>query len=482
MRPSLVILLLAALLLPLSGCAPGEAAEGRAERRSLPSPETIQQRGKLVAVTGFNPISYFLYRGEPMGYELELLQAYAEHLGVELEVLVEDDVDAMYDRLRSGEADLLAYRLVSSDLPEGTEDLLLTDALHVTRQVLIQLIPDSLQGREYTDVEPYLVQYPFELIGDTIHVPEATGYARRLDYLMEEIGGDIHIERVSTEIPIENLIRDVSEGRIQYTVASEDIALLNQAYYDNVAVNPALSVWQRVGWGVPQGADALLESVNAWLAAYKDSTGFQQTYRRYFEDRLGYKERVTSEDLVTASGNISSYDALLRGAVGELKTGWDWRLLAAQMFQESRFDPTARSWAGAQGLMQLMPATAREFGVSNANDPEDNIAGAVRFLNWLHDYWDEVITDPEERTKFVLASYNTGHGHVEDARRLTEKFGKNANAWEDVAFYLLQKSKPEFYQDPVVQYGYCRGLEPVTYVRRILQRFEHYRNFAGEAV
>ncbi len=470
---------LLAALLTLSSCALGDAGRRAESRRApLPTPETIRARGKLVAVTGYNPVSYFLYRGEPLGYEMELLQAYADHLGVDLEIVVEKDVDAMFRRLHNGEADLVAYRLVSTDLRDDLEDVVLTEPLHVTRQVLIQQVPDSLDGREYDDVAPHLVQYPFELIGDTIYVPEGSGYARRLDHLIDEIGGDIYVEKVAADVPIENLIRDVSEGKIRFTVANEDIAQLNQAYYENVAVNPALSVWQRVGWGVPRGADGLLDDVNAWLTAFKDSTAFRDIYRRYFEDRLGFKERLGSEEMAVGKGQISPYDALLRRESDSLRTGWDWRLLAAQMFQESRFDPRARSWAGAQGLMQLMPATARQYGVTNPDDPQNSIAGAIRFINWLDSYWKPLIADPDERVKFVLASYNTGHAHVEDARRLAEKYHKNPNSWEDVAFYLLQKSKPEFYQDEVVQYGYCRGVEPVTYVRRILMRFEHYTNFA----
>jgi membrane-bound lytic murein transglycosylase F len=147
------------------------------------------------------------------------------------------------------------------------------------------------------------------------------------------------------------------------------------------------------------------------------------------------------------------------------------------MYQESRFKPQAQSWAGAQGLMQLMPPTARQFGVRDANDPEDNVRGAVKFIEWLTNYWDDIILDENERLKFILASYNTGHGHVEDARRLAEKYGDDPNLWEEVAYWLLQKSKAEVYNDPVVKYGFARGLEPVLYVRHILDRYEHYRQF-----
>ncbi len=128
--------------------------------------------------------------------------------------------------------------------------------------------------------------------------------------------------------------------------------------------------------------------------------------------------------------------------------GWDWRLLAAQTFQESRFKNRAKSWAGAAGLLQLMPPTAREFGVTDVYNPDQNVAGAVRFLNWLNNYWDDIIVDESERLKFVLASYNTGHGHVQDARRLTAKNGGDDTVWEDVSYWLLQKSKPSVYRDP----------------------------------
>ena len=159
---------------------------------------------------------------------------------------------------------------------------------------------------------------------------------------------------------------------------------------------------------------------------------------------------------------------------------WDWRLLASQAYQESRFNPAARSWAGATGLLQLMPRTAQQFGVTNPLDPEDNLRGGVRFLQWLKDYWAKRIPDEGERLKFVLASYNTGQGHVEDAQRLAEKHGGDPQRWEDVSYWLLQKSKQQFSNDPVVKFGFCRGIEPVTYVSLIMDRFDHYRQFVAD--
>ena len=124
-----------------------------------------------------------------------------------------------------------------------------------------------------------------------------------------------------------------------------------------------------------------------------------------------------------------------------------------------------------------MPPTAREFGVRNPLDPEDNVQGACKFLKWLTDYWTERIPDEGERLKFILASYNTGAGHVEDAQRLTEKYGGNREKWDDVSYWLLQKSTQQYSTDPVVKFGFCRGLEPVNYVSHILARFEHYKQY-----
>jgi membrane-bound lytic murein transglycosylase F len=100
-------------------------------------------------------------------------------------------------------------------------------------------------------------------------------------------------------------------------------------------------------------------------------------------------------------------------------------------------------------------------------------------MKWLENYWEDKVADEGERIKFVFGSYNVGQGHVMDAIRLTKKFGKNPEKWDDVAFYLIQKSKSKFYNDPVVYFGYCRGTEPVNYVDDIFIRYEQYKMVLG---
>lgn len=171
---------------------------------------------------------------------------------------------------------------------------------------------------------------------------------------------------------------------------------------------------------------------------------------------------------------LSPFDSLIRKGANSL--GWDWRLLASLIYQESRFLPQGESWAGARGLMQLMPRTATEFGAFDLDDPRQSIDAGVGYLKFLQDYWLKKIPDSDERLKFILASYNVGLSHVVDARKLAEKYGRDPQRWYDhVEFFLSRKSEPEYYRDPIVTAGYCKCEEPINYVRDIIDRYEEYK-------
>lgn len=172
-------------------------------------------------------------------------------------------------------------------------------------------------------------------------------------------------------------------------------------------------------------------------------------------------------------GIISTYDNLFKSAAAQ--TGWDWRLIAAQCYQESGFDPNARSGAGALGLMQLMPATAREMGLAQneIHNPSANIAAAARYIRLLSKLFSD-IRDHEERIHFVLAAYNGGHNHVRDAMALCRKYGGSPQHWHDVSRYILGLQQPRYYRDPVVKHGYMIGSETASYVSSVIQRARQY--------
>lgn len=226
------------------------------------------------------------------------------------------------------------------------------------------------------------------------------------------------------------------------------------------------------GWIVGDDKEDLKQELEAW---YKP--GMLEEVKKEEEFLLSsrsVKRRVFAPMLNRAGGVISHYDGYFQHYAATIR--WDWRLLAAQCYQESTFDPKARSWAGACGLMQIMPSTADHLGLSRADifNPEQNIAAAVRYLAELERSFSD-IRERSERTRFVLAAYNGGHFHIRDAMALAQKNGRNPYHWHEVEPFVLGLSRPENYNDPVVKNGYMRGSETVDYVRKIQERWNGYR-------
>ena len=227
-----------------------------------------------------------------------------------------------------------------------------------------------------------------------------------------------------------------------------------------------------VQWAVGKNNQELADALNRW---YKPGMYDEMKKEEHFLlSSASVKRRVFSPFLNRSSGVISKYDDLFRKYAPVAR--WDWRLIAAQCYQESCFDPNARSWAGARGLMQIMPSTAAHLGLSmdQIHQPEPNIAAAVRYIRELSQAFSD-IPSAGDRQCFVLASYNGGSFHVRDAMALTKKNGGNPKRWGDVSRYLRLLSDPQYYNDPVVKHGYMRSSETLDYVDKIRMRYAQYR-------
>lgn len=232
-------------------------------------------------------------------------------------------------------------------------------------------------------------------------------------------------------------------------------------------------------WVVRRDSKQLADSLRGW---YRPALLAQvKKEERYAFSTANVRRHVYAPMLNAAKGEISSYDHYFKMYAAACR--WDWRLMAAQCYQESTFDPKAYSWAGARGLMQIMPATAAQIGLpeSKMYDPEENIYAAVRYIIKLTSHFQD-IRDPRERQLFVLGSYNGGFFHIRDAMALAKKDGKNPHRWDDVSEYVLKLSMPQYYNDPVVKYGYMRGQETATYVSRIRDRWAQYRGVARGSI
>ncbi len=433
----------------------------------------IKKRGKLIAITSYSSTSYFIYRGKPMGYEYELLEQLAEYLDLELEIKIARDMNQIIDMLLKGEGDLISYGLTVTR--ERQKRIKFTDFHTKTHQVLVQRKPANWRKLKRHEIEERLIRDPLELIGKTVHVRKETAYYERLQNLMDEIGGEIDIAVVPGEYETEDLIKMVADGEIDYTIADNNIAAINATYYDNIDVKTSVSFNQRIAWAVRNNSTELLEAINTWIGRMRKTTDYYVIYNKYFRNRKDFKRRIGSEYFSKSGGKISKYDDVIKNEAEKLD--WDWRLLASMIYQESRFDPNARSWAGAVGLMQIMPITARQVGVQQYRKPAANIHAGVKYLEQLQEQF-SVIPDSAERIKFVLAAFNVGPNHIEDARRLAEKYDDDPDIWTGhVENWILKKAQTKYYTDDVVKYGYCRGSEPYAYVRQILDRYEQYRMF-----
>lgn len=434
--------------------------------------DAIRKRGKLIALTLNSSTSYFVYRGQAMGYDYELLKRFTKSIGVELEIKIIPDVNAMFDLLNKGKGDVIACNLAVTQ--DRRKHAAFSDPYNFTRQVLVQRKPKGWKNQSLKEQAKSMVTGPIDLIGKKVYVNKSSTFFSRLENLQNEIGGNIDIVSVPGYIGTEKLIKKVASGDIDYTVADDNIAKLNATYYKNLDITVQLSFPQQIAWATRKNSPQLLNAINSWFDRDRKTMVYAYIYNKYFKASKEQWAKFNGEYSSLKGNKICDYDKILKKYAGDID--WDWRLLAAQMYQESRFNEDARSWAGAFGLMQFMPETAKMYGIDTTSTPEEQIRAAILYLSWLEDYWEERIFDPKERTKFVLASYNAGLGHVMDAVNLAISLGYDPQKWENnVAECILLKSNSKYYSSDIVKHGYCRGEEPYGYVKKIISQYEHYR-------
>jgi peptidoglycan lytic transglycosylase F len=439
--------------------------------------DSIQSSGKIKALIEYNATSYFIYKGTPMGFEYELLKNYAEHIDVDLEVIPIKNMDSIFSDLNNGVADIAAANLTITE-----ERLVQTNFTHpvlVTQQVLIQRKPENWKKLKKSTLKKQTLQSSLELVDKTITVSKGSSFYSRIKSLSNEIGGKIHINTVSGETSMEELIEKVATQEVKYTIADKNLAIVSQWQYPNIDASLTISLDQNIAWSTRKNSKKLTKSINEWLIEFQETRKFKLLYNKYFKNQKGFNKRVNHKSYTLTSGEISPFDETLEKHAPKL--GWDWELLASLIYQESHFNNNARGWGGSFGLMQFMPVTGAKYGVDSSSSAHENIVAGINYLKYLDNYWKPIIVDSLHRIPFVLASYNVGPGHVLDARRLAEKYGKDPFIWENnVDFYLLNKSKAKYYKDEVVRNGYCKGYIAYNYVNEILIRYEHYKNMMQE--
>ena len=462
-RLSPLMALVVSVLLPgLSGCGGRGNAESSesSEMEARPLPDTLR------VATLYSPTSYFLYRDQEMGYDYSLVTQWAEEKGMVVDLTVAPSMARLVEMLDSGDIDLAAYEIPVT--AEYRQQVVACGPEYVTTQVLVQPLKDGKP--EITDET--------QLIGRDVYVEAGSKYDYRLRNLDSELGGGIRIHEVDRDtLNTEDLVGMVSDGTIPLTVVDSDIARINKTYYRDLDVSLPLSFPQKASWGVAPGNEWLADSVNEWFLQEAPKRRQAELLKRYFElSKNGDADFTGAISLDLSKGVISPYDAIFRSAAK--KMGWDWRILAAVGYAESGFKTNLVSWAGARGLMQIMPRSAVAYGlpIEKIEDPQANIEAAARILADLDRSLAKKVPDSGERLKFVIAAYNSGIGHIYDAIALAGKYGRDPQVWDgNVEQALLMKANPEYYSDPVCRNGYFGGRHTVAYVRKVSGLLERFR-------
>lgn len=453
---AVIIAAACAAFLSLESCGSGSSSSAAsASKGAQPLPDTLR------VATLYGPTSYFIYRDEPMGYDYTLVDSLARQKGMVLDLKVASSLTQAVNMLDSGKIDLIAYEVPVT--AHYKQYALACGPETETEQVLVQ--PKIRGEAEITDVT--------QLVGRDVYVESDSRFLRRLQNLDSELGGGINIHEVNADsIITEDLIGMVSNGEVPLTVVDNNIAMLNATFYPDLDVSLPVSFPQKAAWAVAPDKKWLADSIDAWFASKEPQEINKDLLKRYFEQT----KYVPSVRFDFSKGYISKYDNLFKQYAP--KVDWDWRLLAAQAYVESKFNTNARSWVGARGLMQVMPSTARGYRTNprSLNNPETSLKVATALINDLDGYLKPYVPSDGERLKFVIAAYNVGIAHIYDAISLAKKNGLDPEKWDgNVEKALMMKMNPKIYRSDDVRYGYCRATETVSYVKQITNFYNQAR-------
>ena len=413
----------------------------------------IQKTGEITVVTRNTAQSYYLYRDQPMGFEYEMAKAFAEYLGARLQVTVLDKWDDMVAALNDGSAAFIAAS--SPIIPKWQRQVAFSDGyMEVAQQIITHRNNTPIKKVE-------------DLSGKTIDVRRDSAYQQRLMELKDQ-GIDLSI-RLHDDLPTEELIQKVADGEINFTIANSNIILINQHSFPAAVSTGSINEGMQLGWAVNPQSTELLDRINAFFKLIKKSGKFDAIYNKYYGNIKDFNYVDLKAFHRRVKARLSRYSPFIK--VAAKKHGFDWRLIAAQIYQESHLNPWAKSTAGARGLMQIMPATSKSLGVTDLFDPVQNINAGVQHLKNLYDHFDKA--QGQDRLLIALAAYNIGQGHIHDARKLARKRGLDPNKWDALAKTLPLLRYRKYFKN--TKYGFCRGSEPVRYIKQIMIYYDVLR-------
>ncbi len=414
--------------------------------RSAGTLAEIKRTGELVVLTRYGSTTFYESRDGLDGYEYALTQALGESLGVTVRYVIHDSIPEVLEAIQSGQGHLAAAALTRTDEREQ-EHLFGPDYESVQQQVVCHR-----DGPLPKDIS--------ELASVRLLVIEGSSYVERLRELKAEVP---ELEWGTTvELSTDEILEQVSRKEVDCAVSDSNIVAINQRYFPDLNIAFPISEEQSLAWVLPPGSNKLLAQLEKFFAEADESGLLASLDERYYGhvtifdyvDTKRYQRRILSR--------LPRYRESFERAAE--KYDIPWTLLAAVSYQESHWNPRARSPTGVRGMMMLTLPTAKAMGVKNRLDPNQSIMGGARYLSRMMKRIPEEV-EGEDRLWFALAAYNIGFGHLQDARELAERLGKDPNRWHSLKTVLPLLSRKKYYR--TLKHGYARGSEPVLYVERI---------------
>jgi membrane-bound lytic murein transglycosylase F len=430
-----------------------------------PQLDQIKERGELRVLSRYSLTSYYVKGNDALaGFEYELAERFADRLGVKLKVIVPENLGTMLHMIEEGRADIAAAGLT---VTEQRKELLRFGPVYheVTQQLVYK--HGNIRPKDITDI----VNGTLEVVADSSHVEQLQALQQEIPELSW---------RENKELDSRGLLELVQLELIDYTIVDSNEMSANQSLFPELRVAFDISDPQPLAWAMaPTDDESLYLEVVDFFHDIEASGELDKLIEKYYGHirRFDYVDtRAIHRRIQT---HLPQYKDLFKAAADEY--GFDWHLLAAMAYQESHWNPEAVSSTGVKGLMMLTRSTAKQLGVTDREDPEQSIFAGAAYLASLYSRLPERIKDPD-RTWFALAAYNTGLGHLEDARVITQSIGKNPDSWSDVRESLPLLSKKKWYSK--TKHGYARGSEPVRYVqntRRYLNIILHHEDMTTPA-
>ncbi|MEM8843901.1 MAG: membrane-bound lytic murein transglycosylase MltF [Pseudomonadota bacterium] len=414
--------------------------------------ERIQKSGELLILTRNTPTTFYIGPEGPTGFEYDLVTAFAHHIGVYPNVMVDEDFSSILPSLSKKKANIAAAGITVTEARKRS--VRFADSYQeITELVLYKA--GNKRPRSIEDLRGIVI----DVISGSSHEELLLELSREYDFLEW---------RSHANIDINYMLQKIIEGEFEYTIADSNDYEFNRRFYPTLRKGFQLSGEESLAWAFPKLKDnSVIDAANEFLALSKENGFLDRLYEKHYEHvpSLNYAGAHTFgkhidsrlEDLIPMFKEVAAENEI------------DWRFLAAVAYQESLWNPDAVSPTGVRGLMMLTQRTARQLGIENRSDPVDSTKGGTSYFLQIKDKIPERITEPD-RTWMALAAYNVGFGHLEDARVLTQMRGGNPDRWADVRESLPLLTQKEWYKK--TKFGYARGHEPVQYVRNIRNYYD----------